>query len=138
MQRRPSRHSILFAQSTPALKSTLVSYSVSPHPEPRFCTTMARLMYNALSGLSAIRDRFSQLHRCIRCLVQPFLRRIVKETKPVTKYPLEVASILVCRPRNLKVCQNSLGSTLVDRLPACVGLLMSPMSLPTSQSVLGS
>ena len=52
--------------------------------------------------------------------------------------PTRSASILVCLPRNLKVCQTAWGSTLVDRLPPCVGLLMSPMSLPTIQRCLGS
>ena len=40
--------------------------------------------------LSAIRDRFPKLSRCTCCLDQPFLSCVVKETKPVTKYPQEV------------------------------------------------
>ena len=91
----------------------------SPNPEPRSCTPWPHHHVQCFVRLSAIRDRFSELHRWIRCLVQPFLSCVVEETKPVTKDPLEVPPF--SSVEKSEGLPNSLGSTLVDRLPACVG-----------------
>ena len=89
VQRRPSRRSILFAQFAPALKATLVSYCFH-HIQSLVLAHHDQTHVQRFVRLSAIRDRFPKLHRWIRCLVQPFLSCVVEETKPVTKYPLEV------------------------------------------------
>ena len=83
----------------------------SPNPEPRSCTPHVQRFVR----LSAIRDRFSKLSRCTCCEVQPLLSCIVEETKPAAKCPLEQLGIHS------------------RRLPTCVKLLISPLSLPTIQ-----
>ena len=132
VQRRPSRRSILFAQFAPALKATLVSYCFSPNPEPRSCTPWPDSCTTLCPSLCDP-GPLPQVPQ-VNSLLGPTIPQLCRRGNQTSyEIPTRSVSILVS-PEKSEGLPNSLGSTLVDRLPACVGLLMSPMSLPTIQS----